>query len=343
MSTRHIDEQKLAKLVSLRIPISKVPRKVRKRSPERLHVIADINKRCTTLAEDQRLVIEHLGRELPQENREFFTAKTPDLLDLYYRNSILNDRETVDDSASHLLILGDLGLLDQHRKNEKQVWSGWIYRQWIRGKTIFALVPFSLALFPEWLQSIVHPIAWQGNSVQHVDIESARDELIQKMFVYAYPAMRIEPQLLRALRLMIPSADDVSLESEFWQHFHLADNHFLAAKNDRPSKEWRFRNWFYKLPMAERKRIVETIRTYRQASGSLADWYLEFLNLTDDTRKLIQEYEDDYCQTLQIVDAYQKRLEKGQLEQGMRDHLTWYAERASEAALETDDADEDIR
>ena len=43
--TRLVDEQKLAKLVSLRIPISKVPRKVRKLSPERLHVIADINKR----------------------------------------------------------------------------------------------------------------------------------------------------------------------------------------------------------------------------------------------------------------------------------------------------------
>jgi formylglycine-generating enzyme required for sulfatase activity len=341
--TRLVDEKKLAKLVSLRIPISKVPRKVRKRSPERLHVIADINKRCTMLAEDQRLVIEHLSRELPQEHREFFTARNPSSIDLYYGNSSFKNRNIVDDSASHLLILGDLGILDQHRRNEKQIWKDWIYKQWLNGKTIFALVPFSLDLFPEWLQSIVQPIAWQGNQVRYVDSETEREELITKMFVHAYPAMRIEPQLLRALRLMIPSADDASLESSFWQHSQLADNHFLAAKNDRPSKESRFRKLFYALPEEGRTKIVETIRSYRQASGSLPYWYLEFLNLDEKTRKLIDEYDDDSCQMLQTVDAYQKRLAGGQLEHGMRDQLAWYAERASEAALDTKNANEDIR
>jgi formylglycine-generating enzyme required for sulfatase activity len=341
--TRLVDEKKLAKLVSLRIPISKVPRKVRKRSPERLHVIADINKRCTMLAEDQRLVIEHLSRELPQEHREFFTARNPFLIDLYYGNSSFKNRNIVDDSASHLLILGDLGILDQHRRNEKQIWKDWIYKQWLNGKTIFALVPFSLDLFPEWLQSIVQPIAWQGNQVRYVDSEAEREEMITKIFVHAYPAMRIEPQLLRALRLMIPSADDPSLESSFWQHSQLADNHFLAAKNDRPSKESRFRKLFYALPEEGRTKIVETIRSYRQASGSLPYWYLEFLNLDEKTRKLIDEYDDDSCQMLQTVDAYQKRLAGGQLEHGMRDQLAWYAERASEAALDTKNANEDIR
>jgi formylglycine-generating enzyme required for sulfatase activity len=341
--TRLVDEQKLAKLVSLRIPISKVPRKIRKRSPERLHVIADINKRCTMLVEDQRLVMEHLGRELPQEHREFFTARIPSSIDLYYGNSSFKNRNIVDESASHLLILGDLGILDQHRRNEKQIWMDWIYKQWLNGKTIFALVPFSLDLFPEWLQSIVQPIAWQGNQVRYVDSAAEREELISKMFVHAYPAMRIEPQLLRALRLMVPSADDASLESSFWQHSHLADNHLLAAKNDRPSKESRFRKLFYALPEEGRTKIVETIRSYRQASGSLPYWYLEFLNLDEKTRKLIDEYDDDSCQMLQTVDAYQKRLAGGQLEHGMRDQLAWYAERASEAALETQNADEDIR
>jgi formylglycine-generating enzyme required for sulfatase activity len=155
--------------------------------------------------------------------------------------------------------------------------------------------------------------------------------------------MRIEPQLLRAVRLMIPSADDASLESSFWQHSQLADNHFLAAKNDRPSKESRFRKLFYALPEEGRTKIVETIRSYRQASGSLPYWYLEFLNLDEKTRKLIDEYDDDSCQMLQTVDAYQKRLAGGQLEHGMRDQLAWYAERASEAALDTKNANEDIR
>jgi formylglycine-generating enzyme required for sulfatase activity len=100
---------------------------------------------------------------------------------------------------------------------------------------------------------------------------------------------------------------------------------------------------FYALPEEGRTKIVETIRSYRQASGSLPYWYLEFLNLDEKTRKLIDEYDDDSCQMLQTVDAYQKRLAGGQLEHGMRDQLAWYAERASEAALDTKNANEDIR
>jgi formylglycine-generating enzyme required for sulfatase activity len=341
--TRHLDEKKLTKMVSLRIPISRLPRQIRKRTPERLHVIADTNKRCNMLVYDQKMVIDHLSRELPQQNREFFLAQDPNDPQSYSNPSETPEGKPVEDPASHLLILGDLGILERSRRDEKYVWMRWVYEQWQQGKQIFVLVPYSLDWFPEWLKSIVHPIAWQGNQIRPVEGDPAVEEVIKKMFVYAYPAIRIELQLLRALRLMIPNADDASLESIFWQHRYLADNALLGAKNDRPSKESAFRHLFEELPAESRKMILETIRSYRQDPKSIADWYLEFANLSEESRQLIDDYPDDFCQMVQRIEQYRERLEKGQLELGDRDRLTWYATRASEDALKTKEVTRSIR
>jgi formylglycine-generating enzyme required for sulfatase activity len=295
------------------------------------------------LVYDQQMVIDRLSRELPQQNREFFRAIDPNFQNLYLNSIQYKKNKRSEDQASHLLILGDLGILDRSRRGEKQVWMRWVYEQWQLGKQIFVLVPYSLDWFPESLKSIVQPIAWQGNQVRAIEGDIAAEDLIKKMFVYAYPAIRIELQLLRALRMMIPNADDASLESIFWQHRYLADNALLGAKNDRPSKENAFRHLFEELPEASRKMILETIRSYRQDPTSITDWYLEFSNLSENSRTLIEEYQNDTCGMIETIDRYRERLERGQLELGDRDRLTWYATRASEDALNTEEVKKSIR
>jgi formylglycine-generating enzyme required for sulfatase activity len=156
------------------------------------------------------------------------------------------------------------------------------------------------------------------------------------MFVAAYPAMRIEPQLLRELRSIWPEAQDASLEASFWQHEFLADNHVNAAKNDLLDKEKLFKDRFEALDEATRRRILETIRRYRFASDFVPFWYMEFLNLSDRTRILTHEHAQDLQAMRKLVDQYRNDFDQRRLKLGLRDHLGWFIRRATEEVFRVD-------
>jgi formylglycine-generating enzyme required for sulfatase activity len=156
------------------------------------------------------------------------------------------------------------------------------------------------------------------------------------MFVAAYPAMRIEPQLLRELRSIWPEAQDASLEASFWQHEFLADNHVNAAKNDLLDKEKLFKDRFEALDETTRRRILETIRRYRFASDFVPFWYMEFLNLSDRTRKLTDGHAQDLQAMTKLVDQYRNDFDQKRLKLGLRDHLGWFTRRATEEVFRVD-------
>jgi hypothetical protein len=197
------------------------------------------------------------------------------------------------------------------------------------------LLPFATDQVPESLRQVLAPVAWQGNDVRYLE-EPERSRLIERLFVAAYPAMRIEPQLLRELRSIWPEAQDASLEASFWQHEFLADNHVNAAKNDLLDKEKLFKDRFEALDEATRRRILETIRRYRFASDFVPFWYMEFLNLSDRTRILTHEHAQDLQAMRTLVDQYRNDFDQRRLKLGLRDHLGWFIRRVTEEVFRVD-------
>ena len=336
--TRKTDDRKLIQLISRCVPIDRLPRKTRKKSPERLHVVLDSSKRFATYMEDQEFVVRRLQRELPKSTCIVLRGRNPDALMPYEDHPLLKfGREYKLNGASDLLILGDLGFLESNpARNPDRKW--WIQRcKELHGSgcRIFALLPFATDQVPESLRQVLAPVAWQGNDVRYLE-EPERSLLIERMFVAAYPAMRIEPQLLRELRSIWPEAQDASLEASFWQHEFLADNHVNAAKNDLLDKEKLFKDRFEALDETTRRRILETIRRYRFASDFVPFWYMEFLNLSDRTRKLTDGHAQDLQAMTKLVDQYRNDFDQKRLKLGLRDHLGWFTRRATEEVFRVD-------
>jgi formylglycine-generating enzyme required for sulfatase activity len=336
--TRKTDDRKLIQLISRCVPIDRLPRKTRKKSPEQLHVVLDSSKRCDTYMEDQEFVVRRLQRELPKNTCIILRGRNPDALMPYEDHPLLKfGREYRLIGASDLLILGDLGFLESNpARNPDRKW--WIQRcKELHGSgcRIFALLPFATDQVPESLRQVLAPVAWQGNDVRYLE-EPERSLLIERMFVAAYPAMRIEPQLLRELRSIWPEAQDASLESSFWQHEFLADNHVNAAKNDLLDKEKLFKDRFEALDETTRRRILETIRRYRFASDFVPFWYMEFLNLSDRTRILTHEHAQDLQAMRKLVDQYRNDFDQRRLKLGLRDHLGWFIRRVTEEVFRVD-------
>ena len=336
--SRKTDDRKLIQLISRCVPIDRLPRKTRKKSPEQLHVVLDSSKRCATYMEDQEFVVRRLQRELPKSTCIILRGRNPDALMPYEDHPLLKfGREYRLNGASDLLILGDLGFLESNpARNPDRKW--WIQRcKELQGSgcRIFALLPFATDQVPESLRQVLAPVAWQGNDVRYLE-EPERSRLIERLFVAAYPAMRIEPQLLRELRSIWPEAQDASLEASFWQHEFLADNHVNAAKNDLLDKEKLFKDRFEALDEATRRRILETIRRYRFASDFVPFWYMEFLNLSDRTRILTHEHAQDLQAVRTLVDQYRNDFDQKRLKLGLRDHLGWFIRRVTEEVFRVD-------
>jgi hypothetical protein len=288
--------------------------------------------------EDQEFVVRRLQRELPKSTCIILRGRNPDALMPYEDHPLLKfGREYKLNGASDLLILGDLGFLESNpARNPDRKW--WIQRcKELQGSgcRIFALLPFATDQVPESLRQVLAPVAWQGNDVRYLE-EPERSRLIERMFVAAYPAMRIEPQLLRELRSIWPEAQDASLEASFWQHEFLADNHVNAAKNDLLDKEKLFKDRFEALDEATRRRILETIRRYRFASDFVPFWYMEFLNLSDRTRILTHEHAQDLQAMRTLVDQYRNDFDQRRLKLGLRDHLGWFIRRVTEEVFRVD-------
>jgi formylglycine-generating enzyme required for sulfatase activity len=351
--TRKVDEKKLVQRLCRCESIAELPRIVRKRSPEHVHVIADRSIRCIPYLEDQRLVTQSIDRELARGQCCISVCQLPFLLEdsnpnLSVRFSMA-DSVRVDAAArlepspqSTVLILGDLAVLERHHQDERASWIRCLRRWKQRGATIYALVPYAIDHLPRELAELVQPIAWQGNTVEYAT-DTQRAAWIRDIFVRAYPALRLEPGLLRSLRRMVPDAVDASLESDVWQHEWLASNHIDGARNDRADIKELLQGEFERLDDSARCWVLSTQRRFRISTGFRSLWQLEFLNQTLRTRRLLPEYEQDRAAMRRTLEEYLSYVRRQEIHPEKQDQIVWYAKRASEAALRDEDVGDSVR
>jgi len=345
--TRKIDEKKLVQALCRCESIAKLPRIVRKRSPEQVHVIADRSDRCIPFFADQQLVAKQIGRELARDQCRFSVGRLPHVLDksnttlrTQFRRGWSESEEDLcreePDPQSTVLILGDLAVLERHKPHERASWVHCCRRWRQRGVKIYALVPYATDQLPREFADLVEPIAWQGNGVEYAS-DQRREDLLRAIFVRAYPAMQLEPALLRELRTMVPDAMDASLESDIWQHDWLASNHVGGARNDRVDVKERLQDEFELLEDETRRLVLSTQRRFRQSAGYGSLWQLEFLNQTLRTRELLKEYKQDTAAMRRTLKEYEAYVRSGVIPDDKHDQIAWYSRRATEAALNDKD------
>ncbi len=291
ISTSHsIDIGKLTRHIAQGEFIRSIPKRSQRRSSQQLNLVIDRSSRLIPFAHDQDLVWRQLQQALPNGRLRLFECHSPFQMVTATSEGITEDasyieRQFLDGSV---LILGDLGVLEKNQPMEKQ-WLAWVRRLHQRGIRISALVPYSLDRVPNAFTSCLQVIPWQGLAVSSVRDAEARNKLVEDLLTLAAPTFRLEPSLLRGLRLLSPNARDASIESDVWQSAHLASNHPEAAKNDRPASKRLFAEKFQRLPPEVRQRALETIRNWRVCLPFPQLWFSELLNLEESSRKLVEK------------------------------------------------------
>ena len=327
-----IDIGKLTRQIAQGEFIRSIPKRSQRRSTQRLNLVIDRSSRLIPFTHDQDLVWRQLQQALPNGRLRLFECHNPFQMVTATSEGNTEDasyieRQFLDGSV---LILGDLGVLEKNQPIEKQ-WLAWVRRLHQRGVRISALVPYSLDRVPNAFKSYLQAIPWQGSAVSSVRDAEARNKLVDDLLTLAAPTFRLEPTLLRDLRLLSPNACDASIESDVWQSTHLASNHPEAAKNDRPASKRLFVETFQRLPPVVRKRALETIRNWRVCLPSAQLWFSELLNLEESSRKLVEKSDTEDARN--YIRLLKESIESGLGGLARREFFDRVTGRSTDAAL----------
>ena len=227
-----VDVQRLVRVVSRGLPLRTLPRFKRWVWSTRCQILVDRSRRLIPYGPDQLQLIERVRRERGALG-----------LDVVYMNGGVtgpvdragrpSQRYSVPDSNTPVLALTDLGML--HRDQL-------VVHQWlVLGRQLCSGLrrPTALAPCPRWRWLSESTRVWRtGCWDRDGDLPLIRDPTepgppaqihasppedaatrVQRLLALVAAAVRVEPELLRAMRLMLPAPDqDVAMESDVWHH-----------------------------------------------------------------------------------------------------------------------------
>lgn len=148
-----------------------------------------------------------------------------------------------------VLVLGDLGMYSTSI-SEKQRWLDFGEKLKQLGCTPVALVPCPRSLWNASIAKIWHLAAWdeserlpqiRATEFSHLTPSAREDALLIKktnyLLSFLSPAVRVEPELLREARKILPQAKtNISSEYYFWNHDLVQANLMAAAINPEARK-----------------------------------------------------------------------------------------------------------
>jgi hypothetical protein len=125
-------------------------------------------------------------------------------------------------SDTPILILSDLGMLDKSESVTRRHWLRFGRQLKAAGIVPFVLAPVSPQHINPELSRYYHISLWDRNSRllrQRQRCEQDSQKQIEQLLALLSPVIRIEPELLRAVRYLLPADGfDTGCEAEFWQH-----------------------------------------------------------------------------------------------------------------------------
>ena len=293
---RHPDLPALVDLMAKRELISEIPRQQKRRWGQNVQIIKDFSLRLTPFQHDQEAIIDRIRKILPPGSLQIADGDSPYSLSLRPGDHI----EKIDDAQAYLvpppgtrvLVLGDLGCLTESQDLWK-LWLEWGRRLHRQGCRLLALVPCSEKQIPAALMDTFAVQTWQKSRTAWISDPHVRASAVARLLVLAAPALRLEPGLLRDLRLLDPDAGDATLETDVWNSELLSSNHPIAATIDPRIANEKLRPEFEALPKDLRRQVLQCIRNWRLNIQRAPEiWFEELLCLSAASRHLLPKQSD---------------------------------------------------
>ncbi len=162
-----------------------------------------------------------------------------------------------------LLVLGDLGCLAGARQRGE--WAAIGHRLARRGVRCTALVPCPARRWDFKAMAVWQPVDWARPSAASRRVESEnpdlREQRAEDLLTLLAFASNIEPGLLRALRLLLPSSD-LGVEGDVWMHPEVYPGLADSADLARPLRT-RLQQKFRRLAPRLKTAVVQTMRAWR--------------------------------------------------------------------------------
>ena len=265
---RAVDLELTVRRLSQAVFLAELPRERRRRWGPALQVVEDRSNRLIPYRLDQYLVREALQRLLPAHA----------LARSVFRDGMSTPRLLEGGAGSIVLVLGDLGCLARARAELCEYWLRLGRDLRAAGCTPVALIPGPLARCPARLAEVWQLIPWERPRPR--DPGDTLERRAERLLRLVSPAVRIEPGLLRAARLLLaPDQADAGTEADVWQHPDLIGRSAAGATLN-PDRAKSLRAEFAsRLEPELQGRFAGLLRVWR---GYLSEeiWFEELLNLS---------------------------------------------------------------
>lgn len=213
-----------------------------------------------------------------------------------------------------VVVLGDLSCLASRRELLRRFWRDWGVRLRDNRNPAVALVPGSLHVVPPELARLWTVVRWDRAGAAAV---GAAEPVVQRLLTLLAPAVRVEPGLLRAVRMWLPEGD-AGLEARVWQDKALDSRHSEAA-SWQPEVRKAYLARFAREPKAVREDVLELLKGWR-AGLQASVWFEEVLELDPDSQDCVA-VAADVAEAKRFVLAFQA-IQDG-LETPSVEHLAW--------------------
>ena len=274
---KDVDAPRAVECLARAEPLDRVPRRARRTWLGNLVVVLDRSSHLVPFWQDQDLVLAALRRHLP--HRTLQVVSYDDREGAFFRDgSVFGSPDDVARLAPDLLVLGDLGVTASD-ETANQTWVA-LGRSVGHGRAR-VLSPAPEERFGQALRETWRIADWAGRRRTARAPEDDAQELLQLIA----PAIRIEPNLLRQVRVAALPHAGPEVEALVWNDPAMAIRwEDAGALVPRAAKD--LRGAFAALNRDKRRKAIRAMRDWR---GDLhpAIWFEEVLELDADSQSLL--------------------------------------------------------
>jgi formylglycine-generating enzyme required for sulfatase activity len=217
LPTHDVDVQALVELLARAQNVTRVPRLRRARLASHPQIVLDRTPRQMPFWVDQDRAAAHLGNWLSRSSGEPFPV-FPGQSPQHCLQHGYADHAAPDLRGRVVLLLGDLGAYGG--EGARLAWQeagAWLRKQ---GATLRALVPAPWWRVDPGLAELWNAIPWDEREGRAVPLDACEcRQRVERLLTLLAPALRIEPGLLRRVRLRFcPGSTDSSTEVDLLDH-----------------------------------------------------------------------------------------------------------------------------
>lgn len=260
-----------------------IPRRRVSRLPAALQIIVDRQLHLVPFWQDQTLLFEKSSEIFGDAELRVFVRESgaASLTDPFTGALAMPDP-----SDGPLLALSDLGALS----GDEMFWRCLGEEFGMRGEVAAALMPCAPECLPEKIARLWRLAEWEPHS-RAVD----QHDFARRLMMFAAPAMRLEPGLLRQLRLRLLPKAGAAAEALVWNDPAIASRNAEGASFDIAERVRLRRAFIAKARMpegeAQARAALEVIRAWREPLPEDI-WFEEIADLPADIRAALLDPED---------------------------------------------------